>query len=129
MSKTPDYTKKAVSNYRNKFDLVQVRFPKGTKEQLKTAGIANINEFIVNCVLETINRVEEQHTAPQAPETPVEPSKPASREYLPLTPENIAKVDLKALLNGGTLYQMDIWDAYGPEGFDKLVAMAKKEEK
>lgn len=127
MSKTPDYTKKAVSNYRNKFDLVQVRFPKGTKERLKSVGIENINEFIVNCVLETINRAEEQ--SPQALEVPAEPSKPANRDYLPLTPENIAKVDLKALLSGGTLYQMDIWDAYGPEGFDKLVAMARKEEK
>ncbi len=49
MGKTPEYTKKAVNNYRNKFDFIQVRFPKGTKEKLEEKG--NINDYICGLVL------------------------------------------------------------------------------
>lgn len=53
MEKTPDYTKKAVNNYRNKFDIIQVRFPKGTKEKLQE--VENINDYIVKCVLNALD--------------------------------------------------------------------------
>lgn len=57
MSKTPEYTKKAVNNYRQKFDLIQVRFPKGTKERLQNKG--NINEYICDLVLADLDNVPE----------------------------------------------------------------------
>ena len=53
MEKTPNYIKKAVNNYRDKFDIIQVRFPKGTKEKLKELG--NVNEYIVKCVLSALD--------------------------------------------------------------------------
>lgn len=53
MEKTPDYIKKAVNNYRDKFDIIQVRFPKGTKEKLKELG--NVNEYIVKCVTQALD--------------------------------------------------------------------------
>lgn len=53
MEKTPDYIKKAVNNYRDKFDIIQVRFPKGTKEKLKEFG--NVNEYIVKCVMQALD--------------------------------------------------------------------------
>lgn len=31
MAKTPEYTKKAIQNYNNKFDRIAVNLPKGTK--------------------------------------------------------------------------------------------------
>lgn len=49
MGKTPEYTKKAVNNYRDKFDFIQVRFPKGTRERLSDKG--NINDYICSLVL------------------------------------------------------------------------------
>lgn len=60
MGKTPDYIKKAVNNYRNKFDVIQVRFPKGTKEKLKELG--NVNEYIVKCVLSALDGAQMQST-------------------------------------------------------------------
>lgn len=54
MSKTPDYTKKAVANYREKFDILQLRLPKGTKEKLKNKG--NINEYICALILKDLEK-------------------------------------------------------------------------
>lgn len=46
---TPNYIKEASKKYKDKFDLIQVRFPKGMKEEIKNTGI-NQNEYIVNAV-------------------------------------------------------------------------------
>lgn len=56
MGKTPEYTKKAVNNYRDKFDFIQVRFPKGTRERLEGKG--NVNDYICGLVLSNLG--EEQ---------------------------------------------------------------------
>lgn len=53
MAKTPEYTKKAVDNYRSKFDFVQIRLPKGTKEKLKDKG--NINDYINSLIMQDLN--------------------------------------------------------------------------
>lgn len=83
MEKTPDYTKKAVNNYRNKFDIIQVRFPKGTKEKLQE--VENINDYIVKCVLNALDcsqysektmKTKEPEKIPKAPE---ELNKPANK--------------------------------------------------
>lgn len=57
MGKTPEYTKKAVANYRKNFDIIQIRFPKGTKEKLSKFG--NINAYITNLVLEDLKKDKE----------------------------------------------------------------------
>lgn len=56
MGKTPEYTKKAVNNYRDKFDFIQVRFPKGTRERLADKG--NINDYICGLVLSDLGEEE-----------------------------------------------------------------------
>lgn len=57
MKDTPEYTKKAVKNYREKFDVVQLRLPKGKKEDIeKIAGGKSVHDFIVDCVLNAINK-------------------------------------------------------------------------
>lgn len=64
MAETPSYTRKAVKKYRSKFDIIQVRFPKGTRA--KMADIENINDYIVKCVLDSLddekkNEKEQNH--------------------------------------------------------------------
>lgn len=48
MGKTPEYTKKAVDNYRSKFDFIQLRLPKGTKEKLTDKG--NVNDYVIGLI-------------------------------------------------------------------------------
>lgn len=100
MGKTPEYTKKAINNYRDKFDFIQIRFPKGTKERLQSADVGNINDYVVKCVLDKLNGKESTETQETAPDTeaaeiaPVEPETPESTNPLPnaetpvRTPEN-----------------------------------------
>lgn len=122
MSKTPDYTKKAVKNYREKFDIVQTRLPKGTKDRIQATGCKSVNDFIVSCVLAALDTAD--HPA-QASEMPTEAIKAEKPKYLPLTPENIAKVDLVELPKN-IVYQFEIRDKFGQDGLEKLLEMAKK---
>lgn len=57
MSKTPDYVKDAVKNYRKKFDIVQVRLDKGTIDRIKALGL-NTNQFINSLVSSELNKLE-----------------------------------------------------------------------
>jgi len=54
MSKTPDYIKKAVNDYRKNYDFIQLRFRKelNIKEKLKEKG--NTNDYITNLVLKEL---------------------------------------------------------------------------
>lgn len=62
---TPDYTKKAVANYRNKFDIQQLRMPKGTKEQITAKyGNISVNDYIVGLILADLEVHQEQSTQP-----------------------------------------------------------------
>ena len=58
MAKTPEYTKKAVDNYRAKYDFIQTRYPKGTIDRLKAAGITSNNDYISGLVLADLDRLE-----------------------------------------------------------------------
>jgi hypothetical protein len=102
MGKTPEYTKKAINNYRDKFDFIQIRFPKGTRKRLEAAEIGNINDYVVDCVLKSLGDIpaeteEMQDTTPNTeaaelppvePETP-EPTNPLPDAETPVsTPEN-----------------------------------------
>ena len=81
MGKTPDYVKKAVNNYRDKFDIIQIRFPKGTKDSIIASGAKNVNDYVVKCVLDALSSdgisdkiIEpEQPTEPDQSETEAEP--------------------------------------------------------
>lgn len=57
MGKTPEYTKKAINNYRDKFDFIQIRFPKGTRQRLEATEIGNINDYVVDCVLKSLGDI------------------------------------------------------------------------
>lgn len=63
-AKTAEYTKRAVDNYRNKFDFIQVRFEKelNIKDRLKAQGskIENVNDYINKLVLEDLEKLERE---------------------------------------------------------------------
>lgn len=54
---TPEYTRRAIDNYKNKFDIINVRLPKGTKDKIKEV-IKNdsVNNYIVNLVVEDLEK-------------------------------------------------------------------------
>lgn len=57
MAKTPDYTRRATANYQAKYDLIQVRFPKGTKERIKEVTTdQSVNDYIVNAIIEKLDK-------------------------------------------------------------------------
>lgn len=65
MAKTPEYTKRATANYQAKYDLIQVRFPKGTRERIKKALTdKSTNDYIVGLVLADLEAHQEQPTQP-----------------------------------------------------------------
>lgn len=54
---TPEYTKRAVNKYRDKFDLVQVRFEKDYKTVIQNEiGDISINDYIVGLVKKDIEK-------------------------------------------------------------------------
>lgn len=57
MTDTPDYTRKAVDNYRKKFDMMQLRLPKGTKNRIEKHS-SNVHEFVFSCVMKELDRLE-----------------------------------------------------------------------
>ena len=57
MGKTPEYTRKATANYQSKFDLVQIRLQKGTKDTIKEViKDSSVNDYIVNLVMEDLEK-------------------------------------------------------------------------
>lgn len=57
MAKTADYTRRAAKNYRDKFDIVHIRLPKGTKDRAQAAEL-NINDVAVTAVLAYLDDLE-----------------------------------------------------------------------
>ena len=107
MPKTPEYTKKAINNYREKFDFIQVRFPKGTKEKLKEVG--DKNSFIVNCVLNALDGSQNADTDTKTAELEKIPETPKKTEKTPvdlaelqkLFDEKKAEIDRKKRIEKG----------------------------
>ena len=53
MAKTPEYTKRAINKYREKFDFFQVKLPKGTKEKIEkdhNRAIDYINRVLLDAL-------------------------------------------------------------------------------
>lgn len=58
MAKTPEYTKKAIQNYNNKFDRVAVNLPKGTKDKIKELTGKSCNAYISELVIKDLENLE-----------------------------------------------------------------------
>lgn len=80
MAKTPEYTRRAVDNYRKSKDFIQIQLPAGTKAELesiinrKAAGY--ISEMVLQKLEELKSGVETQETKTDQPEPAAVP-KPA----------------------------------------------------
>lgn len=57
---TPEYTKKAIQRYNDKFDRVAVNLPKGTKEKIKELTGLSCNKYISELVLKNLELLEEK---------------------------------------------------------------------
>lgn len=57
MSKTPEYTKRAINNYNNRFDRIAVNLPKGTKDRIKELTGKSCNAYISELVIADLERM------------------------------------------------------------------------
>lgn len=74
MAKTPEYTRKAVNKYREKFDFIQVKLPKGTKEEIERLTGKKATTYISEIVLNRLESTEPVNSTAQNDE----PKKAAS---------------------------------------------------
>lgn len=58
MGSTPEYTKRAIQTYNNKFDRIAVNLPKGTKEKIKELTGKSCNAYISALVLADLEAME-----------------------------------------------------------------------
>lgn len=57
MSKTPDYMRKAINKYNDKFDRVTVRLDKGTREVIENIpDVTSLNDYIRGLVYDDLSR-------------------------------------------------------------------------
>jgi len=59
-NKTPDYVLRAKANYRNKFDNLAVKLPKGTKDRIKAVTDDSLSSFCEKLILAELDRLENQ---------------------------------------------------------------------
>lgn len=145
-SKISKAQQKAVNKYvKNNYDRINVTFSKGRKAEIKAHAEAHgesVNAFIVRAVNETMEREGGsspgtiQKAAASIPTSVPDQKEPAtsiptkstvnrSRTYAPLTPENIVKVDFNRIHD--TRYQLDLMDAFGSDGLQKLAKIAEQQ--
>lgn len=65
MANTADYTRRAIDKYRAKFDIIQIKAPKGTKELITTLSGQSMAAFCLQCVLDRLDELERSETAPE----------------------------------------------------------------
>lgn len=56
---TPEYTRRAVENYRKKFDIVSVRLPAGAVERMKAVGMTPDDR--VKAIMRELERREQNN--------------------------------------------------------------------
>ena len=95
MANTPEYTRKAVDNYRKKFDIMQLRLPKGTRERIEQQA-DKVHDFVVTCVLSELERLESptEHEETHQIEPLEEQTEETTQEEK--NPEDVANNDSKA---------------------------------
>ncbi len=110
---------KATAKYeKNNYFKTLVRFKKEDEERIRAAAGDSLNGFIVQCVLNALDK----------PEAPVQAPEPIKSKYLPPTPENLKKIDFK-LLKGNPLYQLEVMEQFGEDTVNRLYGMSEAEFK
>lgn len=101
MANTADYTRRAIDKYRAKFDIIQIKTPKGTKERITTLSGQSMAAFCLQCVLDRLDELERSETAPeheQPANTPTDSENEnttvteAQTEKKPLTDDDVMEI-------------------------------------
>ena len=58
MANTAGYTRRAIDKYRAKFDIIQIKAPKGTKERITAVSGQSMAAFCLQCVLDRLDELE-----------------------------------------------------------------------
>ena len=89
MANTADYTRRAIDKYRAKFDIIQIKAPKGTKERITAVSGQSMSAFCLQCVLDRLDELERSQpdVLPEAPKTEA----PAADQPRQRVAENEAK--------------------------------------
>ena len=61
MSTTPEYTKRAIKNYNNKFDRIMVNLPKGDKERIQELTGLSCNAYLNKLAEADLSKLERKH--------------------------------------------------------------------
>lgn len=126
MAKTPEYTKKAIQNYNNKFDRIAVNLPKGTKERIKELTGKSCNAYISELVIKDLETLKgkkaEQSGSQQEEKTEEESPEPQIIDISVLYKEYGRETILSAL------GQVEIYDKYGESIFHELVEYARTQQ-
>ena len=98
---TPDYIRRSQNNYNAKFDIIQIKAPKGTKKRITTLSGQSMAAFCLQCVLDRLDELERSETAPeheQPANTPTDSKNEnttvteAQTEKKPLTDDELADI-------------------------------------
>lgn len=117
---------KATAKYeKNNYFKTLVRFKKEDEERIRAAAGDSLNGFIVKCVLDALDKPEVPTQAPESVPEAVKPSKPG---LLPLTPENVRKIDYRLFIDDWN-YQFKIIELFGEDAAYKLRSMTESEFK
>ncbi len=116
---TPDYIRRSQNNYNAKFDIIQIKAPKGTKERITTLSGQSLAAFCLQCVLDRLDELERSETAP-------EHEQPAN---IPADSENTNTTDTEAQTEKKPLTDdavMEIWRQRVAENEAKKKAAANE---
>lgn len=101
MANTADYTRRAIDKYRAKFDIIQIKAPKGTKDRITAVSGQSMAAFCLQCVLDRLDELERSETAPeheQPANTPTDSENAnttvteAQTEKKPLTDDEVREI-------------------------------------
>ena len=98
MAKTAEYTRKAIDKYRNQYDFINLRFPKGTKERLEEMGITN-NDLVDECLRFIDDVYEAMKEDAQPDETAEDTSRPQEPPKTDARTEADRLAELQAMID------------------------------
>lgn len=116
---TPDYIRRSQNNYNAKFDIIQIKAPKGTKERITTLSGQSMAAFCLQCVLDRLDELERSETEPEH-EQPA--NTPTDSENANTTVAE-AQTEKKQLTDDDV---MEIWRQRVAENEDKKKAAANE---
>lgn len=118
---TPEYIKRAQNKYNAKFDLIQLRLPKGTKERIKEITKESYNDYIKRIILEDLDRYSINKIETIQKE---ERTQKIDERREAFSVEELYKIYGQKI--DDIMTQIEVKDKYGDEAFHKLYKYSNK---